>query len=148
MAKSLCKYRRVEIADQFAMISKLISEPKYICSSCARSASDKAYLCKPSLLKTTTLTAVSVVAPRVLMESREAVRGSEPPVPMPAAQAHLAIIEVIDDEEAMAPQTVTKKLAKQLKKLAKKKNKRLKKAAKAVQRYDQALQKAKKTLQL
>lgn len=141
MARSLCKYRRVEIADQFAMISKLVSEPKFICSSCARSASDKAYLCKPSALKARTLTAVSAVTAKVATEV------SELPAPTPAAQAHLTAIAVIEHEDAVAHPTVTKKQAKQLKKLAKK-NKRLKKAAKAVQHYDRALQKAKKALQL
>lgn len=50
MTKSLCKYRRAEISDQFALISQIVSEPNYICSSCTRVASDKAYLCKPSAL--------------------------------------------------------------------------------------------------
>lgn len=146
MAKSLCKYRRVEIVDQFATISKIVSEPKFVCSSCARSASDKAYLCKPSALKRTRpLVAVTTVVPEV---TREKAKVSELPIPSPASQTQLAAIAVIEHEDAVAQPTVTKKQAKQLKKLAKKKNKRLKKAAKAVQRYDKALQKAKKALQL
>lgn len=145
MAKSLCKYRRVEIVDQFATISKIVSEPKFVCSSCARSASDKAYLCKPSALKRARpLVAVTTVVPEL---TREKAKVSELPT-SPAAQTQLAAVAVIEHEDAVAQPTVTKKQAKQLKKLAKKKNKRLKKAAKAVQRYDKALQKAKKALQL
>ncbi|MCW8331118.1 hypothetical protein MD588_20180 [Photobacterium sp. SDRW27] len=142
MAKSLCKYRRVEIADQFAMISKLVSEPKYICSSCARSASDKAYLCKPSALKARPPVAVPTVADKASAAPGNVATVSKLPAPSPTVQAHLAAVSVSEQEQAAVQPTVTKKQAKQLKKLAKKKNKRLKKAAKAVQRYDQALQKA------
>ena len=52
MAKSLCKYRRVEIAAQFSTISRIVSTANYMCSSCTRVASEKAYLCKPSASET------------------------------------------------------------------------------------------------
>ena len=129
MAKSLCKYRRVEIADQFAKISRLVSEPRYICSSCARSASDKAYLCKPSALSA-----------REATKGKETTASCRPVNPAPPGRS--------EGEEAMPPLAATKKQLKQLKKLAKKKNKRLKKAAKAVQRYEKALKKANKALSL
>ncbi|MGF1715210.1 hypothetical protein [Photobacterium chitinilyticum] len=146
MAKSLCKYRRVEIADQFATISKIVSEPKFVCSSCARSASNKDYLCKPSALaRTRTLAAISTATSEATQKMPPV---SELPMPSSVAQTQLAAIAVVEQEEAVVLPTVTKKQVKQLKMLAKKKNKRLKKAAKAVQRYDKALQKAKKALQL
>ncbi|WP_299019885.1 hypothetical protein [uncultured Photobacterium sp.] len=144
MAKSLCKYSRVEIADKFAIISKIVSEPRFVCSSCARAASDKAYLCKPSALRVKAMNkAESAVAP-----DKQKHKLGEHVVITPAAQAHLAAIDVIEHEDVVSKPTVTKKQAKQLKKLAKKKLKRLKKAAKAVQRYDEALQKAKNALRL
>lgn len=144
MAKSLCKYRRVEIADKFAVISKIVSEPQFVCSSCARVASDKAYLCKPSALKVRK----AVKAESAVAEDDKLHKVGDHPALTPAAQAHLAAIDLIEHEEIVARPTVTKKQAKQLKKLAKKKHKKLKKAAKAVQRYDKALQKAKDALRL
>ncbi|MCG7498881.1 hypothetical protein MHO82_18615 [Vibrio sp. Of7-15] len=50
MAKSLCKYNRHSIASNMGTIHQIISSPKYVCSSCARSASGSEYLCKPSPL--------------------------------------------------------------------------------------------------
>jgi len=146
VAKSLCKYRRVEIVDQFATISKIVSEPKFVCSSCARSASSKDYLCKPSALtRARPLAAILATTSEV---TNKMAKVSELPVPSPAAQTQLAAVAVVEQEEAVALPAVTKKQVRKLKKLAKKKNKRLKKAARAVQRYDKALQKAKKALQL
>ncbi|MGF1683055.1 hypothetical protein [Photobacterium minamisatsumaniensis] len=132
MAKSLCKYRRIEIADKFAEISKIVSTPNFICSSCARVASDKTYLCKPSAL-TSQLT-TSPIADSAVSKSE--------------VQVHLSALEQIEQTESAISPVVTKKQAKQLKAIAKVKNKRLKKAAKAVKRYDKALQKAKRALQL
>lgn len=47
MAKRLCKLRRHDIADSLGEISRLVSEPQYLCRSCARSSSEKSSLCKP-----------------------------------------------------------------------------------------------------
>lgn len=48
MTKRLCKYNRVEIADNLGAIHGLVLQPKFLCRSCARSSSDKQSLCKPA----------------------------------------------------------------------------------------------------
>ncbi|MGF1725905.1 hypothetical protein [Photobacterium nomapromontoriensis] len=133
MVKSLCKFRRVELADQFSAISRIVSEPNYICSSCARVAAEKGYLCKPSAL-----------ARPPVAEATTAVltRGISHQAPL--------LAPVMSPENASSPMK-SKRLAKQLKavkKLAKKKKKQFKKAAKALKHYDKALRKAKTALQL
>ncbi|MGR5065893.1 hypothetical protein [Photobacterium sp. DNB22_13_2] len=158
MAKSLCKYRRVEIAAQFSTISRMVSTANYMCSSCARVASEKGYLCKPSALKRPTemahvikpsLAAVEAVAvetaavseltnvsPLSRASSSAPVLASELDTPAPVIASHPAVT---------ASRKVEKKKAKQLKKLkklAKKQNKQLKKAIKATRRYHQAMEKA------
>ncbi|MGR5080434.1 hypothetical protein [Photobacterium swingsii] len=120
MAKSLCKYRRVEIADKIAIISKIVSEPNYMCSSCARVASEKVYLCKPSAL---------------VSQARLA-------KVQPASSMSTIVPEMtaLTEPEPQSDGDLGKKVTK----LAKKKAKRLKQAAKAVKRYNQAVKKAQK----
>ncbi|UTV27684.1 hypothetical protein [Photobacterium atrarenae] len=141
MAKSLCKYRRAEIGDQFAQISRIVSEPKFVCRSCARSASEKGYLCKPSSIQ---LPKPSTPAPKAGLSTSAAVAS------VPAAAPVVALQPALDGAESglALPASLGKKQRKKLKKLAKKKNKRLKKAAKAVKRYEKALHKAKRSMKL
>ncbi|MDO6708273.1 hypothetical protein [Photobacterium sp. 1_MG-2023] len=47
MSKSLCKYRRAEISDKAAAIGALVSQPRFLCRSCARVSNTKGALCKP-----------------------------------------------------------------------------------------------------
>ncbi|MEJ2766496.1 hypothetical protein VV869_21290 [Photobacterium sp. MCCC 1A19761] len=138
MAKSLCKYRRAEIADQFAVISRIVSEPKFVCRSCARSASEKGYLCKPSSLQ---LPKQASKAPRPESVPAAAVVAS-PALVLASSHGHTA------PAPAELAVSLGKKQIKKLKKLTKKKNKRLKKAAKAVKRYEKALAKAKRAVKL
>lgn len=136
MVKSLCKFRRVELADQFSAISRIVSEPNYICSSCARVASEKGYLCKPSILKRPESASVAEAMTEVLT------------VELPPQTTPLAPVMFMENERS---QVTSKTLAKQLKavkKMAKKKNKQLKKAAKALKHYDKAVRKVKMGLQL
>ncbi|PSV42724.1 hypothetical protein [Photobacterium indicum] len=163
MTKTLCKFRRIEIADKFSTITSIISQPKYVCSSCARSANDKAYLCKPSALGKLTKSkpanrvpvavTTSGVAPVMTQNlpvtnaiSQTTVH-SLPTLSM-GAQAQLQAMVIIEQEQAKPDVVFTNKQAKKLKKLAKKKNKQLKQAAKAVKQYNKALKKAKKALNL
>ncbi|MGF1872710.1 hypothetical protein [Photobacterium indicum] len=163
MTKTLCKFRRIEIADKFSTITSIISQPKYVCSSCARSANDKAYLCKPSALgKLTKSKPVNSAPVAVTTSSVAPVLTQTLPVTnaisqttvhsLPAlsmgAQAQLQAMVIIEQEQAKPDVVFTNKQAKKLKKLAKKKNKQLKQAAKAVKQYNKALKKAKKALNL
>ncbi|QSH57245.1 hypothetical protein A0J47_001120 [Photobacterium damselae subsp. damselae] len=149
MTKSLCKYRRAEISDQFALISQIVSVPNYICSSCTRVASDKAYLCKPSALSQhkvllnpapLAITGLATAEALIVDNNIEAL-----PQPSAVGQARLETLAAAQAEPELEVQeqecVVTK--AKKLKKLAKKKAKLLKKTAKAVKKYEKALAKAK-----
>ncbi|MGI2800718.1 hypothetical protein ACRTC3_19270 [Photobacterium damselae] len=149
MTKSLCKYRRAEISDQFALISQIVSEPNYICSSCTRVASDKAYLCKPSALSQhkvllnpapLAITGLATAEALIVDNNIEAL-----PQPSAVGQARLETLAAAQAEPELEVQeqecVVTK--AKKLKKLAKKKAKLLKKTAKAVKKYEKTLAKAK-----
>ncbi|MGF1759006.1 hypothetical protein L4D76_13930 [Photobacterium sagamiensis] len=127
MAKSLCKYRRVEIAAQIAAITCIVSAPKYICTSCARVASDKAYLCKPSAISLKRVQPANVTPVKITAEA-------DPILPIQL----LAPV----NQHAVEGATLGKKKTRKLKKLAKKKAKKFKQATKALRRYNAALEKA------
>lgn len=50
MAKRLCKMNRKQIAENLGEIHRLVVEPKFVCRSCARSASSSSSLCKPAAI--------------------------------------------------------------------------------------------------
>ncbi len=50
MSKRLCKMNHRDIRDGLGQIHQLVAQPKFVCSSCARSANDKSSLCKPCLI--------------------------------------------------------------------------------------------------
>ena len=143
MAKTLCKYRRVEIADKFAAIGRMVSTANYMCSSCARVAAEKSYLCKPSALKRPGEMA-HVIKP--MLSAVETAKLS--PLPDGLAQrsalpADLDGVAPTADAEASRKHGKKKrKQLKKLKKLAKKQDKQMKKAAKAARRYQQAIEQA------
>ncbi|KJG35798.1 hypothetical protein UA32_18995 [Photobacterium angustum] len=152
MAKTLCKYRRAEIVDQFATISKIVSEPNFMCSSCTRVASDKEYLCKPSRLTNAVKAAPRVAKLSIPPEPQPMMAMKTPnvhnlPAPTAVGQSYIEMVAVVE-EEALAPDSLKLKQAKKLKKLAKKKNKQLKKAAKTVKKFEKQLKKAKLALGL
>ena len=157
MVKSLCKYRRAEIADQFAMITKIVSEPTFICASCTRVASDKNYLCKPSRLTNTapsTAATLTPIAPAIVTLVAPAAPAPDMmnvhylPMPTAVEQCRIERVTIAEQtEELEQPERLLEQTDK-LKKLAKKKNKLLKKAAKAVKKFDKQLRKTKQTLEL
>jgi hypothetical protein len=157
MVKSLCKYRRAEIADQFAMITKIVSEPTFICASCTRVASDKNYLCKPSRLTNTapsTAATLTPIAPAIVTLVAPAAPAPDMmnihylPMPTAVGQCRIERVTIAEQtEELEQPERLLEQTDK-LKKLAKKKNKLLKKAAKAVKKFDKQLRKTKQTLEL
>ncbi|AJR06987.1 hypothetical protein C9J03_17760 [Photobacterium gaetbulicola] len=153
MAKSLCKYRRVEIADQFSTISRMVSTANYMCSSCARVASEKGYLCKPSALKRPTdmahvvkpsLTSVETATVSKLPKAASLPRGAVQAAAL-ATELDTPALVVAAHPAVAASRKEAKKNAKQLKKLkklAKKQKKQIKKAMKAIRRYQKVLEKA------
>ncbi|SJN58943.1 hypothetical protein VR7878_03132 [Vibrio ruber DSM 16370] len=52
MSKRLCKFDRREIRHTLGEIHHLVSAPKFLCLSCARSANQLSSLCKPVELPT------------------------------------------------------------------------------------------------
>lgn len=50
MAKRFCKLNRRDITEHLGEIHSLVTEPKFVCRSCARSSSDQANLCKPTAI--------------------------------------------------------------------------------------------------
>lgn len=49
--KKLCKWKKNRIADKRALLEHITGRPRYLCGKCARVASDRAYLCKPKVLR-------------------------------------------------------------------------------------------------
>ena len=49
--QTLCAYKKDEIKENLKELSRIVSDPKFICRKCARVANDKEYLCKPAKLK-------------------------------------------------------------------------------------------------
>ncbi len=62
MAQRLCKLSRHDITASLSDIHRIVTEPKYLCRSCARSSADKNRLCKPE--------ALSVSAPKLKTEAQ------------------------------------------------------------------------------
>ena len=50
MAKNLCKWKKKDIEKNMHELAHVVNKPRYICKSCARSAHDKEFLCKPAKL--------------------------------------------------------------------------------------------------
>jgi hypothetical protein len=157
MVKSLCKYRRAEIADQFAMITKIVSEPTFICASCTRVASDKNYLCKPSRLTNTapsTAATLTPIAPAIVTlvapvaPAPDMMNVHYLPMPTAVGQCRIERVTIAEQTEELEQPVRLLEQTDKLKKLAKKKNKLLKKAAKAVKKFDKQLRKTKQTLEL
>lgn len=49
--KTLCEWDKKEIEKKSVELIKVISNAKYFCKKCARSANDKDVLCKPKKIK-------------------------------------------------------------------------------------------------
>lgn len=140
MAKRLCKYRRVEISLQIGELTKLVSEPKFICQSCARVAASQSVLCKPSALNISALNVGALtLASKPLAEGEPT---SEETVNLPSVK--------LSKQEKRAEKATKKalkkqdKLQKKLSKLLKKSQKLAKKQKKLELKYETASNQANK----
>ena len=50
MVKTLCKWKKKEIEKGLHELAHIVDKPRFICKDCARSAHNKAFLCKPTKL--------------------------------------------------------------------------------------------------
>ncbi|MCM8541734.1 MAG: hypothetical protein NE328_15805 [Lentisphaeraceae bacterium] len=50
MSKTLCKWGRKAIEDNFKEVTKIVANPRYLCKKCGRSAGSKKYLCKSTTI--------------------------------------------------------------------------------------------------
>jgi len=49
--KKLCDLNKDKIKNNFAEITELVANPKFICRKCARAANSKKHLCKPEAIE-------------------------------------------------------------------------------------------------
>ncbi|CAK1693143.1 hypothetical protein VCRA2119O147_490028 [Vibrio crassostreae] len=165
MAKRFCKLNRRDITEHLGEIHSLVTEPKFVCRSCARSSADQANLCKPTAIPpigcqnkpveekvACGLLAETLPAPELsLAEINETI---EPSVQMfdPAATD---IVPELAKKEAAPKKAKLKKLMakassdekaelKQAKKAAKKQEKYNKKLAKMIKKQQKLFKKSQK----
>lgn len=49
--KTLCDWSRKDITKNFDKLTKIVSQPNYICRKCARVAKNDKYLCEPKSIQ-------------------------------------------------------------------------------------------------
>lgn len=125
MARRLCKLDRRDIAASLGDIYSLVTEPKYLCRSCARSSADKEVLCKPAAIPPKECQA------KPLEEQQSCGLLAE------ALSNTTQVIEPLSDKAA-------KKAFKQAKKRAKQQNKYHKKLEKVLKKQQKLLKKHQK----
>ena len=50
MSRTLCEWKKHEIAEETAALAKIVRDPRYVCRKCARAAHKEKHLCKPTPL--------------------------------------------------------------------------------------------------
>ncbi|MEZ9405754.1 hypothetical protein [Vibrio sp. 10N.286.48.F5] len=165
MAKRFCKLNRRDITEHLGEIHSLVTEPKFLCRSCARSSADQANLCKPTAIPplgcqnkpveekvACGLLAETLPAPELsLAEINEAI---EPSVQMFDPAAADMAPELAKKEAAQKKAKLKKLMAKasgdekaelkQAKKAAKKQEKYNKKLAKMIKKQQKLFKKSQK----
>ncbi|MFA0557251.1 hypothetical protein [Vibrio sp. 10N.222.55.A1] len=165
MAKRFCKLNRRDITEHLGEIHSLVTEPKFVCRSCARSSADQANLCKPTAIPplgcqnkpveekvACGLLAETLPAPELsLAEINEAI---EPSVQMFDPAAADMAPELAKKEAAQEKAKLKKLMAKasgdekaelkQAKKAAKKQEKYNKKLAKMIKKQQKLFKKSQK----
>ncbi|MFA0470550.1 hypothetical protein AB4564_08100 [Vibrio sp. 10N.222.51.E8] len=165
MAKRFCKLNRRDITEHLGEIHSLVTEPKFVCRSCARSSADQANLCKPTAIPplgcqnkpveekvACGLLAETLPAPELsLSEINEAI---EPSVQMFDPAAADMAPELAKKEAAQKKAKLKKLMAKasgdekaelkQAKKAAKKQEKYNKKLAKMIKKQQKLFKKSQK----
>ena len=172
MAKRFCKLNRRDITEHLGEIHRLVSEPKFVCRSCARSSADKANLCKPAAippascqsksdsekvacgLLAETLTSAPANAlsqePLNLSSSSKSASNSKSQLVVKKIQAQklqdkkTQAIQVMDTQLSPSSELLDKGELKRAKKVAKKQKKYNKKLAKMIKKQQKLYKKSRK----
>ena len=172
MAKRFCKLNRRDITEHLGEIHRLVSEPKFVCRSCARSSADKANLCKPAAippascqskpdsekvacgLLAETLTSEPANAlsqePLNLSSSAKSVSNSKSQLVVKKIQTQklqakkAQAIQVMDTQLSPSSELLDKSKLKRAKKVAKKQKKYNKKLAKMIKKQQKLYKKSRK----
>lgn len=172
MAKRFCKLNRRDITEHLGEIHRLVSEPKFVCRSCARSSADKANLCKPAAippascqsrpdsekvacgLLAETLTSAPANAlsqePLNLSPSAKSASNSKSQLVVKKIQAQklqakkAQAIQVMDTQLSPSSELLDKSELKRAKKVAKKQKKYNKKLAKMIKKQQKLYKKSRK----
>ncbi|MDP2574925.1 hypothetical protein Q8W40_22220 [Vibrio penaeicida] len=151
MAERFCKLNRRDISASLGEIHALVSSPKYLCRSCARSSSDKKNLCKPAAIPPAScmenasvkqvkcgLVAESLAADRVLDQATSSADGVEisiePTQPILTTSNELTLSKKALKKQKKG-QKKLKGILKKQKKILKKQKKLLKKHKKLERRF-------------
>lgn len=172
MAKRFCKLNRRDITEHLGEIHRLVSEPKFVCRSCARSSADKANLCKPAaippascqskpdsekvacglLAETLTSAPANVLSQEIvsLAPSAKSVENSKSQLVVKKVQAQKLQVkkaqmnQVLEAPLSNSSELLDKSELKRAKKVAKKQKKYNKKLAKMIKKQQKLYKKSRK----
>ena len=172
MAKRFCKLNRRDITEHLGEIHRLVSEPKFVCRSCARSSADKANLCKPAaippascqskpdsekvacglLAETLTSATANVLSQEIvsLAPSAKSVENSKSQLVVKKVQAQklqakkAQMNQVLEAQLSPSSELLDKSELKRAKKVAKKQKKYNKKLAKMIKKQQKLYKKSRK----
>lgn len=172
MAKRFCKLNRRDITEHLGEIHRLVSEPKFVCRSCARSSADKANLCKPAaippascqskpdsekvacglLAETLTSAPANVLSQEIvnLAPSAKSVENSKSQLVVKKVQAQklqakqAQMNQVLEVQLSPSSELLDKSELKRAKKVAKKQKKYNKKLAKMIKKQQKLYKKSRK----
>ena len=172
MAKRFCKLNRRDITEHLGEIHRLVSEPKFVCRSCARSSADKANLCKPAAIPPAScqskpdsekvacgLLAETLTSAPANALSQESLNLSSPAKSASNSKSQLVVkkiqaqklqdkktqaIQVMDTQLSPSSELLDKSELKRAKKVAKKQKKYNKKLAKMIKKQQKLYKKSRK----
>ncbi len=172
MAKRFCKLNRRDITEHLGEIHRLVSEPKFVCRSCARSSADKANLCKPAAIPPAScqskpdsekvacgLLAETLTSAPANALSQESLNLSSPAKSASNSKSQLVVkkiqaqklqakkaqaIQVMDTQLSPSSELLDKSELKRAKKVAKKQKKYNKKLAKMIKKQQKMYKKSRK----
>ena len=156
MAKRFCKLNRRDITEHLGEIHRLVSEPKFVCRSCARSSADKANLCKPAAIPPAScqskpdsekvacgLLAETLTSAPANALSQESLNLSSPAKSVSNSKSQLVVKKIqaqkLQAKKAQAIQVMDTQLSPSSELLDKSELKRAKKVAKKQKKYNKKL---------